>query len=75
MIPPDAAPWARSDPDNVRSSYNFYGENVIGRETLVDLSALPPSGTCVVALLAEIEGVRGGEVHAVAFIPSGAPNL
>lgn len=42
---------------------------------MVDLSALPPSGTCVVALLAEIEGVRGGEVHAVAFIPSGAPNL
>ena len=75
MIPPDAAPWDRSDPDNVRSPYNLYGKNVIGWETLVDLSALPPSGTCVVALLAEIEGVRGSEVHAVAFIPSGAPNL
>ena len=75
MIPPDAAPWARTDPHNVRSAYNLYGENVIGWETLVDLSALPPSGACVVALLVEIEGERGGSVHAVAFIPSGAPNL
>ncbi len=62
----------RGQSPDFRAHVIFYGENIVGFENVADLSALPATGSYVVALPMKIEGGSGGPLRIVAFVPADA---
>ena len=55
-----------------RAHVILYAESISGFENVANLSALPATGSYVVALPMKIEGGSGGPLRIVAFVPTDA---
>ena len=62
----------RGQSADFRAHVILYAENIAGFENLANLSALPATGSYVIALPMKIEGGSGGPLRIAAFVPSGA---
>ncbi len=61
----------RGQSTDFRAHVIFYAENISGFENVANLSALPATGSYVVALPMKIEGGSGGPLRIVGFVPVG----
>ena len=65
----DTPSMDRGQSVDFRAHVIFYEQNIAGFENVANLSALPATGSYVVALPMKIEGGSGGPLRIVAFVP------